>query len=128
MVDKKEFWVMNISNRNVCIGDLSICMAPKQIINLLDTKGYSFTEEQLDKSQKSGSLFKKRDKIKKLNEKPKFNTKTTKKKSQIPMMRRRKLSSKVDEPKYDELLFSDEEFADEMSNIPVCSPNNASPK
>jgi hypothetical protein len=128
MNDKKEFWIINVSNRSVCLGDLGVCLQPKQALDLLNIKNFSFTEQQLEESKKSGSLYKKRDKIRALKEKPKFQKQTTKELSKVPMRGRRKVGTKIEEPKYDELLFSDEEFADEMSNIPVCTPNgNVSP-
>ena len=61
----KTFWITNISNRNVTLADLNISVPRRSSINLLDARHYHFTEEQLEKSAKSGSIFKKSDKIKK---------------------------------------------------------------
>lgn len=56
---EKTFWVTNFSNRNVTLSDLYISIGAGTSVNLLDRKHYSFTEEQLFCSKKSGSLFKK---------------------------------------------------------------------
>lgn len=58
-VIEKTFWVTNYSNRNVTLSDLYISIGAGTSVNLLDKRHYSFTEEQLLKSQTSGSLFKK---------------------------------------------------------------------
>lgn len=63
MNKNKEFWISNISNRNVTLSDLNLSIKAMTSINLLDSKRYFFTEEHLNKSLSSGSLFLKRDKI-----------------------------------------------------------------
>ena len=60
---EKTFWITNVSGRNVTLSDLYISVPAQSSVNLLDKKHYNFTEEQLRKSQASGSIFKKRDKI-----------------------------------------------------------------
>lgn len=60
---EKTFWVTNISNRNVTLSDLYISVPAMASVNLLDSRHYSFTEEQLVKSAESGSLFVKKDKV-----------------------------------------------------------------
>lgn len=57
---EKTFWVTNFSDRNVTLSDLYISINAGSSVNLLDTKHYKFTEEQLLKSEASGSLFNKR--------------------------------------------------------------------
>jgi hypothetical protein len=56
----KFFWVTNFSDRNVTLSDLYISIGAGTSVNLLDKRHYQFTEEQLLKSQASGSLFLKR--------------------------------------------------------------------
>lgn len=63
MGSNKEFWITNISNRNVTLSDLNITIKSQQSINLLAPKNCIYTPEQLEKSLKSGSLFLKRDKV-----------------------------------------------------------------
>jgi hypothetical protein len=58
--EEKTFWITNISSRNVSLSDLYISVPAMASVNLLDKRHYSFTEEQLLASQKSGSLFRKR--------------------------------------------------------------------
>lgn len=57
------FWVSNISNRNVTLSDLALNIPAFRTVNLLDKKHYKYTLEQLQKSEKNGSIFAKRDKI-----------------------------------------------------------------
>jgi hypothetical protein len=54
------FWVSNVSDRNVTLTDLAINIRAYSTVNLLDSKHYSLTREQLEKSAGSGSLFLKR--------------------------------------------------------------------
>lgn len=60
---KPEFWVTNVSPRNVTLADLAINIRAFTTVNLLDKKHYDLTLEQLLKSKETGSLFKKKDKI-----------------------------------------------------------------
>lgn len=62
---KPSFWVVNLSNRNVTLADLAVNIPAFRTVNLLDEKHYHYTLEQLEKSEKSGSIYNKRDKIKK---------------------------------------------------------------
>lgn len=61
--NKPSFWVTNISPRNVTLADLALNIKSYMTVNLLDTRHYKYTMEQLRKSQQSGSIFNKRDKI-----------------------------------------------------------------
>lgn len=60
---KPSFWVTNISPRNVTLADLALNIKAYMTVNLLDTRHYKYTMEQLQKSRQSGSIFNKRDKI-----------------------------------------------------------------
>lgn len=57
------FWITNMSPMNVTLADLALNIKAYSTVNLLDKKHYQYTLEQLLKSQESGSLFKKRDKV-----------------------------------------------------------------
>lgn len=59
----KEFWITNLSNRNVTLADLNISVPARSSVNLLDDRHYSFTEIQLKVSAENGSIYNKRDKI-----------------------------------------------------------------
>lgn len=63
-MNKKTFWVTNISNMNVSLRDLNISLKAMSHANLLDERHYSYTLEQLQKSAESGSIYRKRNKIK----------------------------------------------------------------
>lgn len=72
----KTFWVTNISNRNVSLTDLNLTIKAMSVVNLLDVRRYQFTEEQLETSITSGSLYLKRDMIKKRLVDPVIDPKT----------------------------------------------------
>lgn len=55
----KVFWITNFSDRNVSLADLNMTVPARSSVNLLDSKHYSFTEEQVLQSATSGSIFKK---------------------------------------------------------------------
>lgn len=60
----KEFWITNTSTRDVSLADLNVTVRSFASINLLDPRHYQLTEAQIQNSVTSGSIFKKRDKIK----------------------------------------------------------------
>ena len=60
----EEFWLTNVTKMDVMLGDLRVKVPSHSSINLLDSRHYNFTKEQLDKSAESGSIYIKRDKIK----------------------------------------------------------------
>jgi hypothetical protein len=62
-IKKPSFWVINVSDMNVTLSDLAVNIRAHTIVNLLDDKHYSFNIDQLNRSKTSGSIFKKRDKI-----------------------------------------------------------------
>ncbi len=64
MQKKAEFWITNVSKMNVTLSDLSLVVPAKRSWNLLDSKHFSYSLEQLEKSAAAGSIFKKSDKIK----------------------------------------------------------------
>lgn len=53
----KEFWVTNMSNRNVSLADLNLTIRAFSSVNLMDTRHYTYTLDQLQKSESKGSLF-----------------------------------------------------------------------
>ncbi len=64
IVKEHEFWVSNISDKNCSLTDLGLTIPARKNVNLLDSRHYSLTREQLELSALSGSLYKKRDKLK----------------------------------------------------------------
>jgi hypothetical protein len=116
---KHSFWVINISKQNVCLADLALTIRVGRSYNLLDNNHFSYTLKQLQDSSKSGSLFKKRDKILVRDTPPKVIVKPGVYISNQPMPTRRVSPIKIEEPTYEELIFSDEKFADDYSDYEV---------
>lgn len=117
---KKEmpsFWVSNISNRNVSLTDLNLTIKAHASVNLLDARHYYYTKDQLVKSAEAGSLFLKRDKLIIRKIAPEVL------KANIPMLRDSFIPSRersvlvIKEEDYEELLKSDEQFAEENADI-----------
>ena len=116
-MNNNTFWVTNISNRNVSLADLNLTIKAFSSINLLDKKHYSFTKEQLLKSETSGSIFNKRNKIVVRKIAPAII------KMNMPMIAETYIPSRersvysIKEEKYEELNMSDEDFAKENADI-----------
>ena len=122
-----QFWVTNRSNRNVSLADLALNIPAFRTVNLMDTKHYAYTKEQLQKSAQSGSIFKKRDKIIIRTEGPDIacgryidhsiisNAITVDMGSCMPS--REKSVLEIKEEKYEELQISDEEFVSDSSDV-----------
>jgi hypothetical protein len=113
-----SFWLTNISDRNVSLSDLNLTINAFTSVNLLDKKHYKYTLEQLEKSVKEGSVFKKRNKIVKRNLAPeqtkKYNISINK--EEVIPSRERSLFT-IKETNYDELNVSDEQFAKDNIEI-----------
>lgn len=116
--NQKQFWVSNISNKNVCLADLALTIPARRHMNLLDSDHFTYTEEQLEKSKQSGSLFKKGRLIRIREVAPvEQAVKAGMYVSKLPIVLRQKLKSTfiAEETKYEELEVSEEKFADEMT-------------
>lgn len=120
IASKSTFWVTNISKRDVALADLAITIRAMSSVNLLDAKHYPhLTVAILNKSEISGSLFKKQDKIKHRQIPP---PEVPKEKIQcdtqavIPIRPRSILE--VKEEKYDELNIVDDEILNNINNLP----------
>ena len=104
---------------NVCLRDLNITIRARSHANLLDSHHYNYTLEQLEKSAESGSIFRKRDKIKVRQVIPEFLNSNHITVSKDPMDRvRNPLFSRAEikEVKFDELLDSEEELAESIAD------------
>lgn len=114
---KISFWLTNLSNRNVSLADLNITIKAFSSVNLMDKRHYSYTLEELEKSVKSGSIFKKR-KLFSVRKVP-----PTMLKMDMPVLHEAFIPSRersvlvIKEECYEELSISDEEFADKNSDI-----------
>jgi hypothetical protein len=116
---KTEFWISNLSDKNVCLRDLALTIKARTNVNLLDSKHYSFNLEQLEKSAENGSLHAKSHLLRVRKVPPPEPLKTGLHISRKPLfMSQNPLFSKVviEEPKYEELEMSETEFIDELTN------------
>ncbi len=120
--NEHEFWVSNVCDKNVTVGDLGLSIPARKNVNLLDSKHYSLTLEQLETSAKSGSIFKKRDKLKVRQVAPEILIKPGYYVSTMPLhMAQQGFRSNVviEDKKYEELDFStesEEKFAADMAS------------
>lgn len=115
--EETQFWVCNISDRNVTLSDLRVSIPARKGINLLDSKHYKYSYEQLKLSMTSGSIYKKRDKIKIGKGPPQVVPVGQRTISKRPLVRRSRTCVKIEEKTEfdDEFSFSDEEYAAAMS-------------
>ena len=120
---KQDFWITNISNRNVSLTDLNLTVKAFASVNLLDKKHYEYSLEQLQKSANNGSLSKKRDKVVVRQLAPQIIKKNTSfdRESTIPT-RERSLYS-IKEEHYEELAVSDEDFAKDNADTAQIDAN-----
>ena len=103
-IKEKQFWVTNISDRNVCLRDLALTIQNRRTFNLLDSKHFSYTEGQLKKSAESGSLYKKSKLIKVRVAEPEKPIPPGKYTSDMPMfMRNIRAGVDMTEPEFEEL-------------------------
>ena len=114
---RHSFWVINISKQNVCLADLGLTVPVGRSMDLLDKRHFSYTLEQLKKSHESGSLYKKQKKVLVRNKPSEIPVKPGVYISKQPIPSRHRSAVKVEEPKYEELNFSDERFADDFSSF-----------
>lgn len=128
------FWVTNMCNRNVSLTDLNVTIPAFRTVNLMDKKHYSYTLEQLQKSQEKGSLFAKRAilSVRKVAPDVIKNEMPVSRDSHIPSRERSVLVIK--ETHYEELDVSDndqkkkeEEYAKESADEEFADMNEVKP-
>lgn len=110
-----NFWIVNISKKNVCLSDLGITVPAGKSMNLLDQKHYNYTIEQLYNSKESGSLYKKRHLIKIAKGPQQVMSDIGPELSDQPVPMRKRSAITVKEQEYEDWLYSDEKYAEEMS-------------
>ena len=108
-----HFWITNISNRDVSLGDLYLTVKSYKSVNLLDSKHYHYTWEQIYNSFISGSIFKKKDKITARKNPPHVSKKRMLLDSNSCLPRREKSIFEIKQEKFEELDLTDEQFAEE---------------
>lgn len=123
-MNKREFWITNISRtRDVSLGDLRLTIRRGESRNLLDSKHYHYTEEQVEKSAFSGSIYAKRNIIKVRDVRPQPEVKPGKYVAKGPnriVLDPRLPVINIEKPHYDDIDFindmeSDEKFASEAA-------------
>lgn len=112
---RREFWVTNATKMNVCLSDLRLYVPAGKSMNLLDSKHFHYTLEQLLASQASGSLHIKRDKIFVRDVPPVNQVKPGIYKSDQFLYKAPRSNVKVEEKNYEELNVSDQKFAEEIT-------------
>jgi hypothetical protein len=108
-----HFWVTNTSNHDVSLGDLYLTIKSYKSVNLLDSKHYHYSWEQIYKSFSSGSIFKKRNKIVARKNPPYIAKKTLVLDRNSVLPSREKSIFEIKQENYEELSLSDEQFAAE---------------
>lgn len=116
MTKNKELWITNISKMNVSLSDLNLTIRAKSSINLLNGH-YHLTEEEIEKSIKCGSIYKKRDKIFVREIPPEIIKQDIKINRNTNIPSRERSTFKINEQKYEELQISDEDIADQYAEI-----------
>ena len=111
----KEFWVRNISNKNIGLTDLAYTIPANTSKNLL-SKHFSYNINTLLKSSKEGSLYQKKDKVILCSGPPKGEAYSPFELStqviQKPLRSAVKISTQEFE---DDWIISDEKFAEMMT-------------
>lgn len=111
---EQDFWITNISNRDVTLHDLGITIRSRTSINLLNKRHYQLSLEQLNDSLTKGSLFSRKRMVIKRATPPTINSLSFKMaidhNAIIPT--RTHSIYEIKHEQYDELIVSDEEFAD----------------
>lgn len=121
MKNKAEFWIKNVTKKNISLSDLALIVPVGRSWNLLDSKHFSYTLEQLEESAVKGSLFKKSDRIKIRNVPP---DKPVTPGIYVSNDFRNKIPRsllKIEDKKYEELEISDEKYAEEFAALDVKS-------
>lgn len=111
------FWITNVSNRNVTLRDLSLTIKKYSSLNLLSNHFY-YSIEQIEKSIKEGSLYNKRHiiKVRKVEpEEPK--QKQIEVSDQCRFSYASRSNVKIEEVEYEELKVSEEQFANDASEM-----------
>lgn len=112
---KHEFWITNISrNKDISLGDLRLTIRKGESRNLLDSKHYSYTLDELEKSAESGSIKIKSKFIKVRNLPPLYAVNPGKYQiaKQFRISKARNFNVDVTKPKFEELDFENEQDLD----------------
>lgn len=130
-MSKKNFWITNITKKDVTLGDLNVTIRSFKSIDLL-SKGFYLTESQINNSLDKGSLSKRVKQniisVCKVTPSP-IPTREKIEASKEPIFSRGKFVTEIKEEFYEELQINDEEFAkeqaefEELERQPILSRN-----
>ena len=116
---EKVFWITNISPRNVTLSDLNISIPALASVNLLDSKHYYLTEEQLITSSTTGSIFKKRHLLAVRRVPPQMIPKEQITRDPNAIIPNRSISTyEIKQQQYEELSIVDENILENISSDP----------
>ena len=120
-----SFWITNISNQDVALGDLGLTIRSFTSINLLDSGHYPYLNLKMIKaSEKSGSLFKKSKKVVHRKIPPDIEKKTISIDTISTIPTRQHSIIEFKEETYEELNIPDDDIISTISNVPVSEPIN----
>lgn len=110
-----DYWITNISNRDVTLHDLGVTVRARTSINLLNKRHYSLSIKDIEKSAKDGSLFSRKRMIIRRVTPPTINSLSFKMAIDHTAIIPTRTHSiyEIKQEQYDELIVSDEEFAEE---------------
>lgn len=123
-VSKPEFWVTNVSSRNVTLADLACNIKAHTTVNLADVRRYGLTLDQIHKSQESGSLLAKKEAIR-----PRDAAPPKEGEKPIPILHlayipsRQRSLFEIKEVKYEELEVSDDKEIQDKLDEQFASDN-----
>jgi len=118
----KNLWITNISNRDIALHDLNLIIPSKKSINLYDFKHSRLTEEQINASMSSGSIFKKKSNLF-INDKLPKSARPIKKVNELPLIGARKNDIIIEKTNFDELNINEEEYAAENADLAEADRN-----
>ena len=111
-----EFWVSNISDRDISLCDLRLTIRARRNVNLLDARHYHYTLAQLQKSAASGSLYAKGKNLKVRPGQPQVVVSRGPELSQAPQLLKPLRSQiKIEIPQFDELVVADTAAEDALA-------------
>jgi len=113
--EEQDFWVTNISNRDITLHDLGVVVRAKTSINLLNKRHYHLSLKELENSLNKGSLFTKQKIVIKRKGPPTLNSLSFKMAVDYNAIIPTRTHSvyEIKQEQYDELIVSDEQFAEE---------------
>jgi hypothetical protein len=123
MSNNREFWITNLTNRDVALADLRLTVPAFRSINILDPRHYHLSVEQIETSLKNGSLFRRKGIIVVRDVPPKEPVKpgVYVYKGPLPGRRFERPIRQVEDKQYEELQVSTEKFAAE--NVDMVDEN-----